>query len=264
VPGVTDLSRAEVSSHAVTTRDVPRASLDANAADEITRRPDCGADGPWQLALLDVDDRHARAFERQLLDSTRGRVHRAGPRLSITPARGQPIVFNDWSAATTRTREGDAETFVYAGTLAASHYHRVEVRYGHDAPGAFLVNPATGRTAYAHNGSHVVAATSNGLRLAVFDTLNAPYPLVVARLDASGPAVEVRCRVDAGATRLTGAFCGWRDDTSFDVRFTAERGPSRVSSVTVARLARTAGRWHLFVADDADTVARLQCREFPR
>src|SRR5262249_31085447 len=197
-PGVTDLRRREASSPAATTRDVPREALDANAADEIRRRTDCGADGPWQLAILDVDDRHARAVEPRLLSSARNSVHRAGTRLVITPARGKPVVFTDWSMATSRTREGDAEMFIYAGTLAGSHYHRIEVRYGHDAPGSFLVNPVTGKTAYAHNGGNVVAETPNGLRLAVFETLNAPYPLVVAALGAPGPAVEVRCLADAG------------------------------------------------------------------
>jgi hypothetical protein len=174
-------------------------------------------------------------------------------------------MFYTLSAATTRTREGDAETFIYAGTLPESHYHRVEVRYSHDAPGSFLVNPTTGKTAYAHNGGNVVAATPNGLRLAVCETLNAPYSLVVAALDAQGPAVEVRCRVDAGAARVTGAFCGWRDNTAFEVQFTSERGPSRVPAVAVARLARLDdGHWHLFVSDDADTAVRMQCREFTR
>jgi hypothetical protein len=183
----------------------------------------------------------------------------------ITPARGKPIVFTDWFVTTRRTREGDAETFIYAGTLAGSLYHRVEVRYGHDSPGSFLVNPATGKTAYAHNGGNVVAATPNGLRLAVFDTLNAPYPLVVAALDAQGPAAEVRCLVDAGAVRVTGAFCGWRDNTAFEVQFTSKRGPSSMSSVAVARLARTDDdHWHLFVADDAVPMVRMQCREFTR
>src|SRR5262249_14212536 len=124
-PGVTNLSRLAVSSLAATTRDVPRESLDANAADELRRRTDCGADGSWQLAILDVDDRHARAVEPRLLSSARSSVHRAGTRLLITPAHGKPIVFTNWSVATKRTREGDAETFIYAGTLAGSHYHRV-------------------------------------------------------------------------------------------------------------------------------------------
>jgi len=167
--------------------------------------------------------------------------------------------------ATTRTREGDSETFIYAGTLAGSHYHRVEVRYGHDAPGSFLVNPVTGKTAYAHNGGNVVAATPNGLRLAVFETLNEPYPLVIAALDAPGPAIEVRCLVDAGAARVTGAFCGWRDNIAFEVRFTPDRGPSSMSSVAVARLARMDdGHWHLFAADDASPAVHMQCSEFIR
>jgi hypothetical protein len=264
-PGVTDLSRLEVSSPAVIAREVPRESLEANAADEIRRRTDCGADGPWQLAILAVDDRHARAVEPQMRARARHSVRRAGTRLWITPARGKPIVFTDWSVATTHTREGDAETFIYAGTLAGSHYHRVEVRYGHDSPGSFLVNPTTGKTAYAHNGGNVVAATPNGRRLAVLETLNAPYPLVVAALDAQGPAAEVRCRVDAGAARVTGVFCGWRDNTALEVQFTSEPGPSSVSAVAVARLARMDdGHWHLFVSDDADTAVRMQCREFTR
>jgi len=264
-PEITDLSRREVSGPAATTREVPREWLDAKAADEIRRRTDCGTEGPWQLAILDIDDRQARAVEPQMLASARDSVRRAGTRLVITPARGKPIVFTDWSVATTRTREGDAETFIYAGTLAGSHYHRVEVRYGHDAPGSFLVNPTTGKTAYTHNGGNVAAATPNGLRLAVFEMLNAPYPLVVAALDAQGPAVELRCRVDAGAARVTGAFCGWRDNTAFEVQFTSERGPSSVSVAAVARLTRLDdGHWRLFVSDDADTAVRMQCREFTR
>src|SRR5262252_4528004 len=264
-PGVTNLSRREVSRPAEPARDVPREWLDAEAADEIRRRTDCGADGPWQLAILDSDDRQARAVEPQRLASARHSVRRAGTRLVITPAQGKPIVFTDWSVATTRTREGDAETFIYAGTLVGSHYHRVEVRYGHDAPGSFLVHPTTGKTAYAHNGGNVVAATPNGLRLAAFETLNAPYPLVVAALDAHGPAVELRCRGDAGATRVTGAFCGWRDNTAFEVQFTSERGPSSVSVAAVARLTRLDdGHWRLFVSDDADTAVCMQCREFIR
>jgi hypothetical protein len=264
-PGVTDLSRLVVSSPAATTRDVPHESLDTNAVDEIMRRTDCGADGPWQLAILDVDDRRARAVEPQLLGGARDSVRRFGSRLIITPARGKPIVFTDWSVAPRRTREGDAETFIYAGTLTGSHYHRVEVRYGHDSPGSLLVNPASGKTAYAHNGGNVVAAPPNGLRLAVFDTLNAPYPLVVAALDAQGPAVEMRCHIDTGTTRVTGTFCGWRDNTTFELQFIPGRGPTSTPSVAVARLSRKDdGHWHLFVANDMAPAVRMQCREFIR
>jgi hypothetical protein len=264
VPGVIDLSRAEAAGNAATRRDVTREALEAGTADAITQRPDCGTDGPWQLAPLDGDVRQARVFERQLLGSVGNIVRRTGGHLSITPARGSPIVFDDWSQATTRSREGDSETFVYTGTLSGSHYHRVEVRYGHDAPGSFLVNPATGMTAYAHNGSHAVAVAPGGTRLAVFDTLNAPYPLVVAALDAPGPAIEVRCRIDAGGARVVGEFCGWQDAAVFALRFTAAPGTPGAAAVAVARLARTERRWRLFAAERIDTGVHMQCSEFTR
>src|SRR5262249_57595272 len=89
---------------------------------------------------------------------------------------GKPIVFTDWSVAPRRTREGDAETFIYAGTLAGSHYHRVEVRYGHDSPGSLLVNPASGKTAYVHNGGNGVAAPPNGLPPPGSPPLTPPNP----------------------------------------------------------------------------------------
>ena len=68
--------------------------------------------------------------------------------------------------------DGDEETHWYLGTLPGSRYQRVEVQFGHDAPGNFLVNPQSGKVAFVHNGADLVAPSPDGMLLVTWNALN--------------------------------------------------------------------------------------------
>ncbi len=158
----------------------------------------------------------------------------------------------------------DGEKFLYAGRLSGSGYHRVEVRYGHDSPGSFLINPFSGKTAYAHNGSDVAVLSPSGERLLVFDTLNPPFALAVASLSKTGPTIEVQCRFAPRTVRVRAGFSGWRDDTAFELVFTPAATTPVAPAAIPARVEMTGGRWVVFTPESRlqQELPGFACQEF--
>jgi hypothetical protein len=204
--------------------------------------------------------------ETKRLDAAGGAAKRDGKRLTITPANGAPVTFVDWKVAATKSADGDDETHWYLGRmpgpsrlpmtsgalglLPGGSYHRVEVQFGHDAPGDFLINPQSGKVAFVHNGADIAAPSPDGKLLVTFNTLNPPPSIRVASLDPAGPRLTLQCDTPEASTRLTPIFKGWHDAQSFDLVF--EIGEQSKSMVRLAmRLASSHGGWQIAAGDGA-------------
>jgi hypothetical protein len=197
--------------------------------------------------------------ERKLLEGAAAK--RDGKRLTITPASGTPLVFIDWTVAATKSADGDDETHWYLGRMPANGYERVEVQFGHDAPGNFLINPQSGKVAFVHNGADIAAPSPDGRLLVTFNMLNPPVSLRVAALDAAGPRLVLQCEAPESSERMTPVFKGWHDAAALDVVF--EIGEQSKSMVRLAtRLVRKVDGWQL-EASDAARLERLRvaCRQ---
>jgi len=192
----------------------------------------------------------AQEHERKLVDSSGGSVQRDGRRLTVTASGGPAAVFLDWTMPETRSADGDEETHWYLGSLPGSGYARVEVQFGHDAPGNFLVNRASGKVAFVHNGADVVALSPDGLRLLTFNPLNPPLSLRVASLDGNGPRVELECAVGEGDAKTQAQFKGWHDAESFDLVIASDSGQAAV------RIGYARGAWQV-LADESAGLASV-------
>ena len=189
----------------------------------------CGGDEPLgQLPWIGEDDLEgARKSEAARIGGTEGMVARKGKRLVVTPTGGPPLAFTDWDQPGSKTAEGDTRYYWYAGTMQGSGYLRVEVHYGHDAPGSYLIQPGTGAFAYVHNGDKVGAVSGDGAHVATFDELNDPYRVVIATLEAKGPRIELECRFARPPEGVRAQTCGWLDAGRFELGWGRE-GEARV------------------------------------
>jgi hypothetical protein len=262
-PGVLDL--AERSQRIAGGQVVRAGDLAATDAERIYAAPAIGEDPP---VLRFSDDEFGCAkpsrqcsleHERKLLDAAAAAVTRDGKRLIVKPSGGAPALFIDWKQPTTKTADGDEETHWYLGRLPGSNYERIEVLFGHDAPGNFLVNPQSGKVAFVHNGADLVAPSPDGRLLVTWNSLNPPLSLRVAALDADGPSLVLQCAAPEGRERLTPVFKGWRDAHAID--FVVEIGAQGKSMARLAAsLRENDGRWQLAASDGARlAVTGLSC-----
>lgn len=187
----------------------------------------------------------SRQHESVLVNTSSGTVRREGKHLTIVPMRGMPVTFADWIEPAARNADGDEETHWYLGRLPGSAYERVEVQFGHDAPGSFLINPQNGRIAFVHNGADLVAPSPDGRLLLTWNSLNPPPSLRVAALDETGPRMVVSCAAPERGLRLTPVFKGWQGAATFD--FVVETGEP--TAQLAAELTRTGSQWVLRASD---------------
>jgi hypothetical protein len=199
-------------------------ALAPDAAAAILHLPDVGMEAPTHLAPSSKEGADAREAESKLIVAEEPAVIRSDKKLEIRPQSGDMVTFGDWAEPARKDADGDSETFHYLGRVGAAKYHRLEVRFGHDAPGSFLVNPASGKTVFVHNGGDVVALSPSGTRLASLHTAGAPYLLAVAAIGAAGPDVEFLCQAIDKHRIKSIAFKGWRDDTNLDLVLTPLEG----------------------------------------
>lgn len=224
--------------------------LDAGDAESIFAAPALGEDVP-QIAFSDAVFGCAKparacsqAHERERIAASAGFARRDGRRLTIAVPGAAPLEFVDWKQAETPSADGDSETHWYLGRMAGNGYERVEVEFGHDAPGSFLINPRTGKVAYVHNINDIAAPSPDGMLLVTFNALNAPLSLRVAALDGAGPRLVAVCAAPDRGTRLTPVFKGWRGAAAFDV--VIEVGEQSKSMARLAaRISASAAGWQV-------------------
>lgn len=253
-PGVLDLAdRALKVDHGA---DVPVVELGTGDAEGIFA---AAAIDEGKPALRFSDDEYActkpsrgcsQEHERRLVEMTGATVGRDGKRLTIKPASGAPVTFVDWRQPATKNADGDDEAHWYLGRLPGSGYERVEVQFGHDAPGTFLVNSQSGKTLFVHNGSDLVAPSPDAKLLLTWNALNPPLSLRVGALDAAGPRLDLQCEAAVDGKPMTAVFKGWHDATAFDA--VLEFGmPGKAMPRTAVRLGRKAGTWQMQASDPA-------------
>lgn len=264
-PGMLDL--AERSLHVAGGQAVPVAELAAADAEAIFAAPA----QPEMTGLVFSDEvygckkpshRCSLDHERALLAASGGAVKRDGKRLVVAAASGPPLEFIDWTQPTTRTADGDSEEHWYLGRLPGSGYQRVEVDFGQDSPGNFLINPQNGKVAFVHNGDDIAAPSPDGKLLVTWNALNAPLSLRVAALDAAGPRLVVQCEAPERAQRLAPVSKGWRDSRRFG--FVIEIGEQTKGLQRLALQLDAGPAWSLAASD----LARLEsiglaCRSEP-
>jgi hypothetical protein len=204
----------------------------------------------------------SQEHERKLIDAAAGAVKRDGKHLSVTPTSGTPALFVDWNVPVSKTADGDAETHWYLGRLDGSGYYRVEVQFGHDAPGNFLINPANGKTAFVHNGSDVVAPSPDGLQLVTLNTLNSPLSLRIAALDSAGPRLVLQCETSNENEHVAVQFKGWHDARSFDVVLEIHPDNNKLARRIALRMTQGSAGWSLSTSDHVPLIAMgFGCRE---
>jgi hypothetical protein len=194
--------------------------------------------------------------EKALIVGAGASVRREGKRLTIAPRHGISATFVDRVEPATRNADGDTETHWYLGRLPGSGYERVEVQFGHDAPGSFLVNPKSGKAAFVHSGSDIASLSPDGLHLVTSNPDDTPGSMRVAALDADGPRVELQCAARDEHTKVE--FKGWRSFATFDsviVGHSAHKGPGWAFPF---RLTRTGGAWT--VATVAPAAQEFSCQ----
>jgi hypothetical protein len=250
-PGVIDLSAYKLQLHGP---EVAASALDAAATKEI-------------LGATALDQEHATLpfsdylfgcaaesktcvaqHEQQVIAVAGAAVRRDKKRLSIKPSAAAAVVFVDWKEPETKTADGDGEIHWYLGALPKNGFHQVEVQFEHDAPGSFLVNPKTGKTAFVHTGSDIVAQSPDGMRLVTFNPDGSELRLRIVALDADGPRAELECAAGESGKRPAVAFKGWKNAATFDVVIEADAK----GAASALRFTHDS-TWHLATSD----VARL-------
>jgi hypothetical protein len=260
-PGVLDLSAHTLDVKLDGALDI--APLGADEAARIAAAPTLTDDDKAILSLSDdvygcetPAPSCSSAGDKKKMAEAGGRVKREGQTLRVGAA-----TFADWKQPETKTADGDSEKHWYLGTLKGSGYDRVEVEFGHDSPGNFLINPANGKVAFVHNGSDVVALSPDGKFMLTYDQSNTPLSIRIAALDADGPTLAVLCSGDSDANTHV-EFRGWRDATHVDLAVVAHGARSRLAKANAMQFALSGSSWVLAVADvDALRAAHFSCRQ---
>ena len=193
-----------------------------------------------------------KEHEAKLIAQADGAVKRIDKRLVVAGA-GQPAIFVDWNQAETKSADGDQETHWYLGRMAGNGYHRVEVQFGHDAPGNFLLNPKNGKIAFVHNAADIVSVTPDGKYLFTFNTLNPPLSLRVAQLDAAGPKLVLACGARVDDDKTSAEFKGWRNASAFDL--VVHVGGAAAGHDVALRVTNADSSWKAAASDAAQLAA---------
>lgn len=184
--------------------DIDSANPQTGSVAPVLDRPEVRRGDPDVLTVV-----AGKSGEAQRIKARRGAVSRKGPLLTIGSRVGEPFRFRDWAQAATKDADGDEESFVYAGMLKGAGYHKVDVHFGHDSPGTFLVHPRSGKLLFVHAEDDLASLSRERNRLFVMSNgLNPPFGFLVAALRKDGPAVGLHCLAEKEG-RVVPSFRGW-------------------------------------------------------
>lgn len=205
---VLDLSGAlrESAKRKLTTRpvDIDSASKQTGSVAAVLERPEVRRGDPDVMAATAQKQGEARRIAAR-----RGAVSRKGVLLVVESRNGEAFRFRDWTKPATQEADGDEESFVYAGMLKGTGYHKVDIHFGHDSPGSFLVHPRSGKLLFVHSEDDLASLSQDRSRLLVMNNgLNPPFGFLLATLRKDGPAVRLHCLAEGGR-RIIPSFRGW-------------------------------------------------------
>lgn len=190
--------------------------------------------------------------EARRIAGRRGSVSRNGRVLTIASRAGAPFMFRDWAKPATNEADGDEESFIYAGMLRGIGYHKVDVHFGHDSPGAFLAHPRSGKLLFVHAEDDLASLSQDQRRLLVVNNgLNPPFGLIVASLRRDGPAVQLHCLAESGQ-RVIPSFRGWHASPAvgFDlVLVVRQPGDAQIYEAMPMRFIYLNNEWRALVLD---------------
>ena len=87
---------------------------------------------------------------------------RQGQLLTVSTPAGQRLQFKSWKIA---KGDGDSSTFLYQGPLAGNALQRVDLQFGHDAPGSLLIDNRSGKVFFTYSTENMVSASPDGSAL---------------------------------------------------------------------------------------------------
>ncbi|MEI6415736.1 MAG: hypothetical protein WCP34_15960 [Pseudomonadota bacterium] len=264
-PKAEDLSRAMISTHRPTTTTVAFEALD-NSMDATDRILAAHARRAGDADVLTVGGKADKA----LLSAHRNMANRKGKVLSVGRPNGKGFQFRDGYAPGGYKTEGGGSTFVYAGPLGTSGYHKVDTFSGRDPPGSFLVNPENGAALYVRPEADLVSISTDQKMLAVMNNgLDSPFSILIALFDQRGYSIHLQCQshMDGGIRqRIIPFFKGWHRNSrgGFDLVLLTQRlddDPSPRFEAVPVRFSFRDGEWHVYVNDPARFTrsTRLTC-----
>lgn len=252
---VLDLSGAlrESAGGKVATRplEIDTASPQTGSVAVVLERPEVRRHDPGVLSA-----RATRKGEAKRIAMRRGAVSRQGPLLTIGSRVGDAFRFRDVVRPATADADADGESFVYAGVLKNVGYHKVDIHFGHDAPGTFLVHPRSGKLLFVHAEDDFAALSADRSRLLVMNSgLNPPFGFLLAALRKDGPAVRLHC-LAGGERRIIPSFRGWHASPAvgFDLVLVARQpGEQEAYEAFPLRFIYLNNEWRA-LAPDADRL----------
>ena len=248
---VLDLSGAlrETARKKFTTRpvDIDTASKQTGSVAAVLERPELRRGDPNVMGATAQKPGEARRIA-----SRRSAVSRKGALLTIESRKGEDFRFRDWSKAASQDADGDEESFVYAGMLKGTGYHKVDIHFGHDSPGTFLVHPRSGKLLFVHSEDDLASLSEDRSRLFVMNNgLNPPFGFLLATLRDDGPAVRLHCMSD-GNRRIVPSFRGWHASPAvgFDLLLIVrQEGEPEVYEALPLRFLYLNNEWRALVPD---------------
>jgi len=248
---VLDLSGAlrESARKKFTTRpvDIDTASKQTGSVAAVFERPEVRRGDPDAMGAA-----AQKAGEARRIAARRGAVSRKGALLTVESRKGEAFRFRDWTKAATQEADGDEESFVYAGMLKGTGYHKVDIHFGHDSPGTFLVHPRSGKLLFVHSEDDLASLSEDRTRLFVMNSgLNPPFGFLLATLRDDGPAVRLHCMAE-GARRIVPTFRGWHASPAvgFDLALIVRKeGEQEIFEALPLRFLYLNNEWRALVPD---------------
>ncbi|MGC0154062.1 hypothetical protein ACPRNU_16505 [Chromobacterium vaccinii] len=236
-PPVVDLA-GQLRAQAHGARAVAVQQLDAASGDGILR---AAADTRQRLNPMESPQNDAKA-----LAAHAGLAQRKGPLLTVSAGNGSRLQFKNWR---TSQGDGDSSAFAYQGPLAGGALQRVDLWFGHDAPGSLLIDNRDGKVYFTYSTENIVAPAPDGKALLQAQT-ESDWRLQLSPLPQSGQGgLFCSLRRDSGASTV---FKSWQGDA---VGLELEQGGQRVA----LRIARDGGAWRVAASQPA-MLARLGLR----
>jgi hypothetical protein len=232
--------------------DIDTASKQTGSVAVVLERPEVRRGDAELMAVV-----AQRQGEARRIAARRGTVSRKGALLTINSRSGDAFRFQDWAKPATQEGEGDEESFVYAGVLKGTGYHKVDIHFGHDSPGSFLVHPRSGKLLFVHTEDDLASLSQDRSRLLVMNSgLNPPFGLLLAGLRKDGPAVRLHC-LSEGDRRIIPSFRGWHAGPAlgFDVVLVVrQEGEAEAYEALPLRFLYLNNEWRA-LAPDADRLS---------